>query len=282
MHLFTLALWTCLTVKDNPENSVKKTQMEKDFRALDTRFLDVPGLAIAHSKSVAENMSELSKECLFKAMSLLTGYDEDLALEVSDLEDKVDKYEDELGTYLVKLSSKNLNENDSRMLSELLHCIGDFERISDHAINIQEAAKEMHDKELKFSEKAKTELSVFGQAVQDIVNLSFKVFKDNDDILATAVEPLEEAIDTLNYEIKNRHVRRLREGKCTIELGFVLSDVLVNYERISDHCSNIAVSLIQIHEDNYETHGYLDALKHKDEKNFKEKYNECLEHYILP
>lgn len=272
----------CLTVKDNPENSVKKTQMEKDFRALDTRFLDVPGLAIAHSKSVAENMSELSKECLFKAISLLTGYDEDLALEVSDLEDKVDKYEDELGTYLVKLSSKNLNENDSRMLSELLHCIGDFERISDHAINIQEAAKEMHDKELKFSEKAKTELSVFGQAVQDIVNLSFKVFKDNDDILATAVEPLEEAIDTLNYEIKNRHVRRLREGKCTIELGFVLSDVLVNYERISDHCSNIAVSLIQIHEDNYETHGYLDALKHKDEKNFKEKYNECLEHYILP
>lgn len=272
----------CLTVKDNPENSVKKTQMEKDFRALDIRFLDVPGLAIAHSKNVAENMSELSKECLFKAMSLLTDYDEDIALEVSDLEDKVDKYEDELGTYLVKLSSKNLNENDSRMLSELLHCIGDFERISDHAINIQEAAKEMHDKELKFSEKAKIELSVFGQAVQDIVNLSFKVFKDNDDILATTVEPLEEAIDTLNYEIKNRHVRRLREGKCTIELGFVLSDVLVNYERISDHCSNIAVSLIQIHEDNYETHGYLDALKHKDEKNFKEKYNECLEHYILP
>lgn len=272
----------CLTVKDNPENSVKKTQMEKDFRALDTRFLEVPGLAIAHSKNVAENMSELSKECLFKAMSLLTDYDEDIALEVSDLEDKVDKYEDELGTYLVKLSSKNLNENDSRMLSELLHCIGDFERISDHAINIQEAAKEMHDKELKFSEKAKTELRVFGQAVQDIVNLSFKVFKDNDDILAITVEPLEEAIDTLNYEIKNRHVRRLREGKCTIELGFVLSDVLVNYERISDHCSNIAVSLIQIHEDNYETHGYLDALKHKDEKNFKEKYNECLEHYILP
>lgn len=272
----------CFTVKDNPENSVKKTQMEKDFRALDIRFLDVPGLAIAHSKNVAENMSELSKECLFKAMSLLTDYDEDIALEVSDLEDKVDKYEDELGTYLVKLSSKNLNENDSRMLSELLHCIGDFERISDHAINIQEAAKEMHDKELKFSEKAKIELSVFGQAVQDIVNLSFKVFKDNDDILATTVEPLEEAIDTLNYEIKNRHVRRLREGKCTIELGFVLSDVLVNYERISDHCSNIAVSLIQIHEDNYETHGYLDALKHKDEKNFKEKYNECLEHYILP
>lgn len=272
----------CLTVKDNPENSVKKTQMEKDFRALDTRFLEVPGLAIAHSKNVAENMSDLSKECLFKAMSLLTDYDEDTALEVSDLEDKVDKYEDELGTYLVKLSSKNLNENDSRMLSELLHCIGDFERISDHAINIQEAAKEMHDKELKFSEKAKIELSVFGQAVQDIVNLSFKVFKDNDDILATTVEPLEEAIDTLNYEIKNRHVRRLREGKCTIELGFVLSDVLVNYERISDHCSNIAVSLIQIHEDNYETHGYLDALKHKDEKNFKEKYNECLEHYILP
>ncbi len=272
----------CLTVKDNPEDSVKNTQMEKDFRALDTRFLDVPGLAIAHSKSVAENMSELSKESLFKAMSLLTNYDEDIALEVSDLEDKVDKYEDELGTYLVKLSSKNLNENDSRMLSELLHCIGDFERISDHAINIQEAAKEMHDKEFTFSDKAKAELEVFGQAVQDIVRLSYKVFKEDDDNLATTVEPLEEAIDTLNYEIKNRHVMRLREGKCTIELGFVFSDVLTSYERISDHCSNIAVSIIQIHEDNYETHEYLDAMKHKDEAHFKEKYNECLKHYTLP
>lgn len=272
----------CLTVKDNPEDSVKKTQMEKDFRALDTRFLDVPGLAIAHSKSVAENMSELSKESLFKAMSLLTNYDEDIALEVSDLEDKVDKYEDELGTYLVKLSSKNLSENDSRMLSELLHCIGDFERISDHAINIQEAAKEMHDKEFTFSDKAKAELEVFGQAVQDIVRLSYKVFKEDDDNLATTVEPLEEAIDTLNYEIKNRHVMRLREGKCTIELGFVFSDVLTSYERISDHCSNIAVSIIQIHEDNYETHEYLDAMKHKDEAHFKKKYNECLKHYTLP
>lgn len=272
----------CMTVKDSPENSVKKTQMEKDFRSLDVRFLDVPGLAIAHSKNVAENMAELSKECLFKAMSLVGNYDEDTAMEVLDLEDKVDKYEDELGTYLVKLSSRNLSESDSRMLSELLHCIGDFERISDHAINIQEAAKEMKDKELRFSEKAGDELDIFGQAVKDIINLSYKVFNDDDNNLAVTVEPLEEVIDTLNLELKNRHIRRLRDGKCTIELGFVFSDITTSYERISDHCSNIAVSIIQIHEDNYETHEYLDAMKHNDEKNFKEKYNECLKKYILP
>lgn len=272
----------CFTVKDNPENSVKKTQMEKDFRALDTRFLDVPGLAISHCKGVAENMSQLSKECLFKAMSLVEHYDEDIAMEVSDLEDKVDKYEDELGTYLVKLSSRNLGENDSRMLTELLHCIGDFERISDHAINIQEAAKEMKDKELIFSEKAKKELQIFGQAVKDIVELSFKVFKEDDDHLARTVEPLEEVIDNLNIELKNRHIKRLRKGKCTIELGFVFSDITTSYERISDHCSNVAISLIQIHEDNYETHSYMDAMKQNEKKNFKEQYEEYSEHYILP
>ena len=272
----------CLTVKDNPENSVKKTQMEKDFRALDTRFLDVPGLAIAHSKNVAGHMSDLAKECLFKAMDLVKNYNEDVAMEVCDLEDKVDKYEDELGTYLVKLSGKNLNESDSRMLSELLHCIGNFERISDHAINIQEAAKEMYEKEMSFSEKARAELDIYESAVRDIVNLAFGVFENDDEKMATTVEPLEEAIDTINMELKNRHIRRLREGKCTIELGFVFSDILTSYERISDHCSNIAVSLIQIHQDNYETHEYLDSMKHKEESHFKEKYEACMKHYMLP
>ena len=272
----------CFTVKDSPENSVKKTQMEKDFRSLDVRFLEVPGLAIAHSKNVAENMAEISRECLFKAISLIENYDEDIALEVCDLEDKIDKYEDELGTYLVKLSSKNLSESDSRMLSELLHCIGDFERISDHAINIQEAAKEMKDKDLRFSEKAITELEIFGQAVKDIISLSYKVFKEDDDKLAKTVEPLEEVIDTLNIELKNRHIRRLREGKCTIELGFVFSDITTSFERISDHCSNLAVSIIQIHEDNYDTHEYLEKMKRVDEKNFKKQYDDYMNNYWLP
>ncbi len=272
----------CLTVKDSPENSVKRTQMEKDFSSLDMRFFDIPGIAIAHSKSVAEKMSDLSKECLFKSMSLLGDYNEEIALEVLELEERVDKYEDELGTYLVKLSSKNLSESDSRILSVLLHSIGDFERISDHAINIQEAAKEMKEKEIEFSDKAKKELDVFGQALSDIVELSFRVFKEDDDKLAQTVEPLEEVIDDLNLELKSRHIRRLCDGKCTIELGFVFSDITTNYERISDHCSNIAVSLIQIHKDNYDTHEYLDKIKSIDKENFKEQYNNYLKKYLLP
>ncbi len=272
----------CLTVKDSPENSVKKTQMEKDFRSLDVRFLEVPGLAIAHCKNVAENMADLSRECLYKAISLIENYDEDVALEVSELEDKIDKYEDELGTYLVKLSSKNLSENDSKLLTELLHCIGDFERISDHAINIQEAAKEMKDKELNFSEAASTELGIFGQAVKDIIELSFKVFKDGDDKAARTVEPLEEVIDNLNIELKNRHVKRLRKTQCTIELGVVFSDIMTSYERISDHCSNVAVSIIQIHEEDFEAHEYLNAMKRGDEKSFNEQYNKYKQNYVLP
>ena len=272
----------CLTVKDSPENSIKRSQMEKDFSTLDMRFFDIPGIAIAHSKNVAEKMSDLSKECLFKSMSLLTKYDDDIALEVCELEERVDKYEDELGTYLVKLSSKNLTESDSRILSVLLHSIGDFERISDHAINIQEAAKEMKEKEIHFSDKAKKELEIFGQAVSDIVELSFRVFKEDDDELAQTVEPLEEVIDDLNIKLKNRHIRRLCDGKCTIELGFIFSDITTNYERISDHCSNIAVSLIQIHKDNYDTHEYLDTIKIIDKENFKEQYDNYLKKYLLP
>ncbi len=269
----------CITIRDNQDEEENKEN--KEFRTLDARFLDVPGLAIEHCKKVTRNMAEISKECIFKAMDLMEQYDEEKAEEVRILEDRVDRYEDELGTYLVKLSSRSLNESDSKTLSVLLHCIGDLERISDHAINIQEAAKEMNDKGIIFSEKAGKELKIFGQAVKDIVELTCKVFEKDDTLLAKQVEPLEELIDDLNKELKKRHVRRLREGKCTIELGFIFSDITTNYERVSDHCSNIAVSLIQIKEDSYETHGYLEAIKH-DEENFKQMYKKYVEEYKLP
>ena len=271
----------CITVKDNPENSVQKTQMEKDFRALDIRFLDAPGLAIHHSKKVAENMANLAKECLKKAMSLVDKYDEDVALEVRELENKVDKYEDELGTYLLKISSKNISESDSRMLSELLHCIGDFERISDHGVNIQEAAKEMHEKQVSFSERAKEELDIYGRALSDIVDLSFDVFKTDDEERARTVEPLEEVIDTLNKKLRKRHIKRLTNNVCTMELGFVFTDIITSYERVSDHCSNIGVSIIQIQNDNYDTHGYLEEVKMESEE-FKRQYEEFLSKYPLP
>ncbi len=272
----------CLTVRDDETDLIKSTNMEGDFKTLDLRFIDVPGLAVSHSRGVAESMANISRECLIKAMSMLEDYDEDIAIEVRELEDKVDKYEDRLGTYLVKLSKKNLSEGDSRILTELLHCIGDFERIADHATNIQEAAKEIYDKKLEFSQKAKEELNILGQAVRDIVNLSYRVFKEDDDNQAKSVEPLEEVIDTLKQELKNRHIKRLREGKCTIEMGFVFADIITNYERISDHCSNIAVSIIQIHEDNYGPHEYLERMKHSDEVGFRKQYNEYMKNYMLP
>ena len=269
----------CMTIKDNdkpeinPENS--------DIQLLDYRFLESPAFAIEQCKNVAYKMAELSKEALFKSMGLLKKYDEGIAEEVIELENKVDKYEDELGTYLVKLSSKGTTEEDSRTVSLLLHCIGDYERISDHAINIQESAKELHDKGMEFSDKAVEELEIFTRAIEDIMNMSLMVFEDEDVEMAKSVEPLEEMIDYLSDELKNRHIKRLREGKCTIEQGFVFSDITTNYERVSDHCSNIAVSLIEIKEDGYDTHKYLDNVKH-DSARFAEEYANCRERYALP
>ena len=267
----------CMTIRDDK----KQAENKEDIRVLDYRFLETPGFAIEQCKNVAYTMAELSKEAIFKAMELLKKYDEKTAEEVIELENKVDMYEDELGTYLVKLSSKSVMEEDSRTLSLLLHCIGDYERISDHAINIQESAKELYDKGMGFSDKAIEELEIFTRAIEDIVNLSLIAFKDEDVEIAKSVEPLEEVIDYLSDELKNRHIKRLREGKCTIEQGFVFSDITTNYERISDHCSNIAVSLIEIKDDGYDTHKYLDYVKH-DSARFADEYANCRERYALP
>lgn len=270
----------CATVRDSKDNSEVNPE-NSDIQLLDYRFLETPGFAIEQCKNVAYKMAGLSKDAIFKAMGLLRNYDEGIAEEVVELEDKVDKYEDELGTYLVKLSSKGTSEEDSRTVSLLLHCIGDFERISDHAINILESAKELHDKGMEFSSKAREELEIFTRAIEDILNMSLMVFEDEDVEMAKSVEPLEEMIDYLSDELKNRHIKRLREGKCTIEQGFVFSDITTNYERVSDHCSNIAVSLIEIREDGYDTHKYLENVKH-DNARFAEEYANCMERYALP
>ena len=182
---------------------------------------------------------------------------------------------------MVKLAGKNMSENDSRAISMLLHCIGDFERISDHALNISETAQEMHDKKIRFSEKAKAEIRVYTKAMIDIMELTTKVFYNGDIQLATAVEPLEEVIDGLNVELKKRHVKRLRNGECTIELGFILSDIISNYERVADHCSNIAVCLIQIHDDGFDTHEYLEQIRSEENREFMEMYRKYKKNYEL-
>lgn len=264
------------------DSDMDETDRQEHLTILDSRFLDTPGLAVSQSKAAALQMAEKSREALFEAISLLHGYDEKKAQNVLQLEDMVDHYEDELGTYLVKLSGRDLAEKDSHTLSILLHCIGDFERISDHAVNIMESAREMYQKEQTFSNKASVELEIFTDALKDIVNTSFLVFEQEDLKLAARVEPLEEQIDYLQKEIKRRHVKRLRKGKCTIEMGFILSDIITCYERVADHCSNIAVCMLQVSYDGFDTHEYLNRIKDSGDKTFADYRTEYQKKYMLP
>ena len=272
---------SCLTIRDSAEEA-KLNAAESDFQVLDARFLDTPPIATAQCKNVAVKMAEICKKALFQAMDLLRKYDEDKLQEVCRMESLVDRYEDELGNYLVKLSSRSLTEKDSLTISMLLHCIGDFERISDHAVNIAQSAKEMYEKELKFSKKAEEEIIIFSALIQEIVSTSVQVFETEDVKLAKEVEPMEEVVDGLNDEIKKRHIRRLRKGKCTIELGFSLSDITTNYERIADHCSNIAISLIQIPDDAYASHEYVENLEKGEDSQYHEALVKYTEKYMLP
>ncbi len=255
---------------------------KNEIQLLDPRFLSTPGFALEQCKNAAVEMAEYSRDALFLAIQMLEQFDEKSAEKVIELENIVDHYDDEIGSYLVKLSSKHLTEKDSQQLSVLLHSIGDFERIADHAINIMDAAREMTEKEQNFSKKAQEELAVYTSAVKDIINTTVLVFQEEDLKLATMIEPLEEVIDFLSVEVKKRHMKRLRKGKCTIEMGFVLSDVTTNYERVSDHCSNIALSVLQLNEDNFDTHEYQDNLSSKDNVMFMAEVKRLKEHYRLP
>lgn len=272
----------CLTIKDTPEEKAEEEENSDDFQLLDPRFLDTPGYAVEQSRIVAVKMAEISKKALFKAMSLLDNYSEEQMEKVKHLEDRVDKYEDELGSYLVKLSMKNLSEQDSHTVSMLLHCIGDFERISDHAVNVAGTAQELYQKQTEFSSRAQEELKVFSRALMEIVETSFDVFARLDYAGAEKVEPLEEVIDYLSKNVKVRHIERLRDGECTIELGFALSDLTTNFERISDHCSNVAIALIQSRTDGYEAHEYAAGLHRDSNPEFQKEYKEFREKYVLP
>ena len=272
-----------LTIPETEEEREKEAEKSrKEIQLLDTRFLSTPGFALEQCKNVAVDMADYSREALFLAIQMLDKFDKASADRVVELENIVDHYEDEIGAYLVKLSSRHLTEKDSQHLSVLLHSIGDFERISDHAINIMEAAKEMHAKELDFSRKAREELGIYTGAIKDIINTSVLVFQEEDLKLAAMIEPMEEVIDYLSVEVKKRHMKRLRKGKCTIEMGFILSDIVTNYERVSDHCSNIALSLLQLNEENFEAHEYQEAISSKDNVAFTTEVKHLKERYQLP
>lgn len=271
------------TIKlDDDEKRIMDSRSGNEFALLDDRFLEAPSLAVEHCKQVINKMADISRESLFISMSLIGGYDEEQALRVGELETRADKYEDALGTYIMKISTKNLKKEDSEMLNVMLHCIGDFERISDYACNLCDSARELQQKNMQFSPKAETELDILSSAVREAVDISFDAFKSNNKNEADKVEPLEELIDTLSVELKARHIRRLREGKCTIELGFAHSDILNNLERVADHCSNIAVDVIQSDQLEFDAHEYLDRIKNKDNQQFARDYKAYKEKYRLP
>ena len=267
-----------LTIPDSPE--------KENFALLDDRLLNTPAVAVERASSATAEMAELARVGVMQAMSLTHEWNDTLAQKVREEETQVDRYEDALGTYLVKLSSRELNHADSQSVNTLLHTISDFERISDHSVNLMESAEEMHTKEIQFSQDARDELQVLEDAVQDILNRTTDAFRKGDLHLASKVEPLEAVVNELVRAIKAHHIARLQAGSCSIEYGFVLDDLLTNYERVCDHCSNVAVAQIEVAQDSFDTHAYLNELRHgndtKESEEFHRRLDRYRERYLFP
>ena len=253
----------------------------QDMDRLEERFLQHPALSIEQSRLVTNSMAEKAAGNLMLAMSLRSKFSEKDFRQVSEMESVIDRYEDKLGTYLMKITSKSLSEAQSEEVSKYLHTISDFERISDHAVNISEAAHEIHDKEIVFSPEARHELEVMESAVGEVLTLAISAFVENDIQRAAKVEPLEEIIDGLCDEMKSHHVDRLQSGACTLGQGFVFNDLLTNYERVADHCSNIAVAIIELESDSFDTHEYLSSVRALKSHSFDKYYEEYKQQYHL-
>lgn len=264
----------CLTVKGGAETNEQAI-------LLDERFMATPGLAVDRSRALTKDMSDLCMVTFRDALSLIRSYDAKVARSVAEAEEKIDMYEDRIGTYLVELSAKSLTQTDNRETQKLLHAIGDFERIGDHALNISESCGEMHEKGLSFSSSALDQLDVIIAAVTEVLDLSTRAFFNDDVLLAARVEPLEDVVDDLRAELKTQHIERLQRGGCTIELGFIFTDLLTNFERISDHCSNIAAYVIQTAMHTMATHEYMHVLKDMDSGRYDAMRREYLEKYRL-
>ncbi len=259
----------------------KKEPVITDAVSIDERFLERPAFAMELCRGKAREMAELSKNSISLALEVLQKYDASKAEEVVRFEALADKYEDVLGTYLVKLSGENLSTADSQSMSVILHSISDFERISDHAMDIVKSAEEIHKKELSFTKKAKKEIEALCRAVNDICGLTVESFCEDNVERALHVEPLEEVIDTLTKKIKENHIKRLKKGKCTIEMGFILEDILTGLERVSDHCSNVAVEMITIYDNDYSTHEYFKNFSSEERASFDKEYEELLQRYPI-
>ena len=270
-----------LAIATIPDDAQKES-----FALLDERLLNTPAMAVERARSATAEMAELARTGVIQAMSLTHKWDDALAQKVREEEEKVDHYEDALGTYLVKLSGREMSHADSQSVNTLLHTISDFERISDYSVNLLESAEEMHTKDVHFSDDAREELQVLEDAVQDTLNRTTDAFRKGDLHLAGKVEPLEQVVDELVRAIKARHIARLQAGSCSIEYGFILDDLLTNYERVCDHCSNVAVAQIEVAQDSFDTHAYLNDLKSghdsKESEQFQRRLDRYRERYLFP
>lgn len=278
-NVFTVALLLPFSKQlEKLANRVLPDTAEEELPLLDERLMATPSVAIAECNALAVKMAGVAKDSLVTAMSLMNGYDAEKAAQVMAWEKELDRYEDALGTYLVQLSVKRQSEKDSMQVSKILHTINDFERLGDHAVNLVEASQELAEKGLRFSDKAKAELAVLQEAIGEILDYTTKAYTENDGDTARMVEPIEQCVDHLVTDIKARHIDRLQAGECSIPLGFVLSDVLTNFERISDHCSNVAAAVIAMSYKGFQMHEYIREMKQDDaeyrrmRKAYGEKY----------
>ena len=266
--------------------TIPKTEDEKKtandaFVILDDRFLSSPACAIEQCRSLVSQMAEMTRDGFLEAMDVLGEYSEEKAQDVIDKENRVDVYDDKITAYLTKLSSENLSYKDSLQVTSLLHCITDFERISDHSINVVESVQQMRKENLTFSRKGEEEMNLYGAAIRDILTRTTDAFVNNDQALAHTVEPLEEVIDELNKDVKKHHMKRLRKGKCSMELGLLLSDLAMNYERVADHCSNIAVYMMQLKDTQLEEHSFTEQLDEAESAEFTRLLDEFGSKYAL-
>ena len=269
---------SCIMVKGEENSEDDEFDI---LNTLDDRFLTMPSFAAEKCRELTFKMAQIAEKAVTKGTDLLYEYDRGIEDKISKYEGQVDKYEDKLSAYLVALAANKLNTADSHQVTKLLHIIGDVERISDHAVNIAETAREIYSKKIKFSNEATHEITTLTEAVLEILNMTTNMLEEDDLKLAKCVEPLEQIIDKLKHVIKNNHIRRLQQGECTVEMGFVLSDLLTNYERIADHCSNIAVYVLGNANNLFESHDYLNHIKNDGENEFFEKYDYYKKKYEL-
>ena len=275
---FTRERLACMTIPDD--------EKKESFTLLDERLLNTPSVAVEQARAVTSDMAETARTGVIQAMSLTHRWDEELAKKVREQEKQVDRTEDALGTYLVKLSGYALNHEDGQQVNTLLHTISDFERISDYSVNLLHSAQEIHDKKIAFSADAQEELGVLEDVVQDLLNRATEAFRQNDLHLASKVEPMESVVNELIRAIKARHVARLQAGSCSITYGFVLDDLLTSYSRICAHCSNVAVAQIEVAQDSFDTHAYLSDLRHnraaEESKAFQRRVDRYRARYTFP